>query len=58
MAWYHCIPADACGDSREGMVLYNPWAASVLAYTPHPLRKSEVCAYRAGPRQFNARLMD
>lgn len=26
MAWFHCIPANVCGDEREEVVLYNPWS--------------------------------
>jgi len=58
MGWYHCIPADVCGDAREEMILYNPWAASVFIYTPAPLRQDAYAGYHPGPRQYNARLMD
>ncbi len=33
MAWYHCIAADVCGDSREEIILYNPWSTSIYIYT-------------------------
>lgn len=56
--WYHCIPADVCGDSREEVVLYNPWAAAVHIYTPAPLDEAAFTGYRPGPRQYNPRLMD
>ncbi len=58
MGWYHCIPADVCGDRREEMVLYNPWDRFVRIYTPEPLDEDAYSGYRPGPRQVNARLMD
>ena len=58
MAWYHCIPANVCGDEREEMVLYNPWMASVYIYTQQDNDPSAFTGYRAGPRQINPRLMD
>ena len=58
MGWYHCIPADVCGDSREEVILYNPWDAAVYVYTPSPLDESAYTGYRPGPRQYNARFMD
>ena len=58
MGWYHCIPADVCGDSREEILLYNPWDTSVYIYTPHPLTEDAYERYRPSPRQYNARLMD
>jgi hypothetical protein len=58
MGWYHCIPADVCGDAREELVLYNPWDRRILIYTPAPLDESAFRGYRPGPRQYNARLMD
>jgi len=58
MGWYHCIPADVCGDGREEVVLYNPWDAAIYVYTPFPLVEGAYAGYRAGPRQYNARLMD
>ncbi len=58
MGWYHCVPADVCGDRREEMVLYNPWAPEVFIYTPEPLTEGAYRGYRPGPRQYNARLMD
>lgn len=58
MAWYHCIPADVCGDTREELVLYNPWDPNVYIYTPHPLYSKVFTGYRPGPRQYNPRLMD
>ncbi len=55
--WYHCIPADVCGDRREEVIVYNPWDTRVFIYTPHPAT-GDCAGYRAGPRQYNARLMD
>jgi hypothetical protein len=56
--WYHCIPANVCGDRREEVVLYNPWEPVIRIYTAAPLRKELYQRYRPGPRQYNARLMD
>ena len=58
MGWYHCIPADVCGDEREEIVLYNPWGRFIYIYTPWPLEDERFDGYRAGPRQYNVRLMD
>jgi hypothetical protein len=58
MGWYHCIPADVCGDGREEVVLYNPWDRWIFIYTPAPLDETAYRGYVAGPRQYNARLMD
>ena len=58
MAWYHCIPADVCGDAREELVLYNPWDRFVYIYTPSPLDEAAFSGYHARPRQYNVRLMD
>ena len=34
MGWYHCFPADVCGDEREEVVLYDPlWRRRVYLYT-------------------------
>ena len=56
--WYHCIPADVCGDAREEVVLYNPWDAAISIYTAAPLDEAAYTGYAPGPRQYNARLMD
>jgi len=58
MGWYHCIPADVCGDGHEEVVLYNPWDTAVYIYSPHPVKDDAYAGYRPGPRQYNARLMD
>lgn len=56
--WYHCIPANITGDSREEMVVYNPWAKDVFIYTSENSNKKKYKGYNATPRQYNARLMD
>lgn len=58
MGWYHGIPADVCGDEREEVVLYNPWDEFIYIYTASPLDEEAFEGYRAGPRQYNVRLMD
>jgi hypothetical protein len=58
MGWYHCIPANICGDEREEIVVYNPWAGEVFIYTPEPLDEGTYRGYRGEERQYNARLMD
>ena len=58
MGWYHAIPANVTGDSREDIVLYNPWDKYVWIYTPAPHDASEFGGYRPGPRQYNPRIMD
>lgn len=58
MGWYHCIPANVCGDEREDVVLYNPWDRYIWIYTPAPLGPEAFAGYRPGPRQYNPRLMD
>ena len=56
--WYHCVGADVCGDEREEVILYNPWAADVFIYTAAPLDADAYKGYRPTMRQVNARLMD
>jgi hypothetical protein len=56
--WYHCIPANLCGDEREEVVLYNPWDSVIYIYTPTPLLPAKYAGYRPGQRQYNVRLMD
>ena len=58
MAWYHCIPANLCGDQREELVLYNPWSARIYIYTQRDNDMSAYTGFKAGPRQVNPRLMD
>ncbi|HEV7347369.1 hypothetical protein [Telluribacter sp.] len=56
--WYHCIPADVAGDSREEAVLYNPWDRYVFIFTPEPLLPEKFSRYQPSPRQYNVRLLD
>jgi len=56
--WYHCIPANVCGDEREEVVVYNPWDCVIYVYTPAPLEAEKFTGYQPGPRQYNVRLMD
>ncbi len=58
MGWFHCIPANVCGDDREELVLYNPWEPCIRIYTPEPFVEDMYEGYRPGPRQYNVRLMD
>ena len=58
MGWYHAIPGDFCGDLCEDLLVYNPWDTTVYIYTQDPLDESAYAGYSAGPRQYNARLMD
>ncbi len=56
--WYHCIPANVCGDEREEVVVYNPWEPFVYIYSPSPLHTKAFEKYEATPRQYNVRLID
>lgn len=58
MGWYHCIPADVCGDAREEVVLYDPYSDAIYIYTPTPFDPEAFCGYRHTSRQYNARLID
>jgi len=58
MGFYHAIPANVCGNEREELVLWDPTAAHIYIYTPAPLNEAAYTGYRAGPRQYNPRLMD
>lgn len=58
MGWYHCIPANACGDDREEIITYNPWDKHIYIFTPAPFKKIMFERYIPGPRQYNVRLMD
>ena len=58
MGFYHAIPANLCGDDREELVLWDPTATDIYIYTPRPFDESAYRGYRAGPRQYNPRLMD
>lgn len=56
--WFHCVPANICGDTREEVVLYDPHGTSVFIYTPAPVDADAYAGYTHTPRQYNARLMD
>lgn len=56
--WYHCIPANLCGDAREEVVVYNPWDRFVYVYTPYPFVENSFSGYHPGPRQYNVRLVN
>ena len=58
MGWYHCFPADVCGDAREEVVLYDPYGDAVYIYTPKPFHPNQYDGYVHTTRQYNARLMD
>ena len=58
MGWYHAIPADLLGDDGEELVLYNPWDKYIYVYTGAAAGHDALKRYKAGPRQYNARLMD
>ena len=58
MGWYHCFPADVCGDTREEVILYDPYSDAIYIYTPNPFRPDLFAGYQHTERQYNARLMD
>jgi len=58
MGWYHCVVANVCSDERQEVVLYNPWDKYVWIFSPEPLKPAAFDGYKAGPRQYNPRLMD
>ena len=58
MSFYHCIPANVCGDDREELVLWDPTSTALYVYTPAPLDEAAFDRYCPGPRQYNPRLMD
>ena len=58
MGWYHCFPADVCGDAREEVILYDPYSDAVYIYTPHPFHHDQFENYQHTARQYNTRLMD
>lgn len=58
MGWYHCFAADVCGDSREEVILYDPYQDRVHIYTQEPTQNSSYSGYHHSPRQYNARLID
>ena len=58
MGWYHCFPADVCGDTREEVILYDPYSDAVYIYTPPPFQPDLFGGYQHTERQYNTRLMD
>ena len=58
MGFHHAIPADIVGDRREELVIWDPTARHIFIYTPALLDEASRADYRAGPRQYNPRLMD
>lgn len=58
MAFYHAIPANVCGDSREELVLFNPWDRYVIVYSPASVQPGIFKGYQPTARQYNVRLMD
>ena len=58
MGWYHCFPANVCGDAREEVILYDPYSDAIYIYTPTPFDSAAFRGYRHTPRQYNARLID
>lgn len=58
MGWYHCFPADVCGDAREEIILYDPYSDAVYIYTATPFQRDLFGGYQHTERQYNARLMD
>ncbi len=56
--WYHCISVDVTGDDGEDVVIYNPWDDTIYIYTKAQPNWDQNKAYVAGPKQYNARLMD
>ena len=58
MDWYHCIPANICGDEREELIVYNPWTSRIFIYTQRDNDATAFTSFKAGPRQYNPRLMD
>ena len=58
MGWYHCFPANVCGDAREEVILYDPYSDAVYIYTPTPFHPDRFNGYQHTERQYNTRLMD
>ncbi|MBN1675019.1 MAG: hypothetical protein JXR37_28510 [Kiritimatiellae bacterium] len=56
--WHHCIPARIHGGPGEDLVVYNPWDAAVYIFTRASDANAAADTFKAGPRQYNARLMD
>ena len=58
MGWYHCFPANVCGDAREEVILYDPYSDAIYIYTPAPFDPQAFSSYHHTLRQYNARLID
>lgn len=58
MGWYHCFPANVCGDAREEVILYDPYSDGVYIYTSHPFDADQFEGYQHTTRQYNTRLID
>ena len=58
MGWYHCFPADVCGDAREEVILYDPYSDAIYIYTSTPFQSDLFGGYQHTERQYNTRLMD
>jgi hypothetical protein len=58
MGWYHCFPANVCGDDREEVILYDPYQDRVHIYTQEPPLASAFGWYQHTARQYNTRLID
>jgi hypothetical protein len=58
MGFYHAIAADICSDAREELVAWDPTATHIYIFSPDPIIDAAYSGYKAGPRQYNPRLMD
>jgi len=58
MGWYHCFPANVCGDEREEVILFDPYSDTIYIYTQEPFNQAAFKGYQHTARQYNARLMD
>ncbi len=58
MGWYHCFPANVCGDACEEVILYDPYSDAVYIYTSTPFQPDLFSGYQHTERQYNTRLMD
>lgn len=56
--WHHCIPVELLDGPGEEMLIYNPWDCRVFIYAAARKGKGARWKFKAGPRQYNARLMD
>ena len=61
MGWYHCFPANVCGDGKEEVILYDPYHHTIFIYTADRAESTNdqhFSGYQHTPRQYNARLID